>query len=138
FETAPSAPVDASKYPIAGPMLEFNTTTPATFERRMEWFNFTDALLYAFRNPEKAMAFTQRVDALPTGANVAALVGSSGYEDNKDRGVAGAPFMSGVYGADRNWTKTLDRGPIPASVRLRAQLVARFDFYDPRLALVVK
>ncbi|MBA3847746.1 MAG: hypothetical protein H0X45_14030, partial [Planctomycetes bacterium] len=44
FETAPSAPVDASKYPIAGPMLEFNTTTPATFERRMEWFNFTDAL----------------------------------------------------------------------------------------------
>ena len=39
------------------------------------------------------------------------------------------------FGADRNGNRTLDRGPVPQSTRLRASLLARYNFYDPRLTL---
>ena len=39
----------------------------------------------------------------------------------------------GLFGADRNGNKRLDVGPVPASVRLRAASVARFNFYNPRV-----
>ena len=39
------------------------------------------------------------------------------------------------YGADRNGNRTLDRGPVQQSTRLRATLLARYNFYDPRLTL---
>jgi hypothetical protein len=39
----------------------------------------------------------------------------------------------GLYGADRNGNGVLDVGPVPASVRMRATTVARFNFYQPRV-----
>ena len=39
------------------------------------------------------------------------------------------------FGADRNGNRTLDRGPVQQSTRLRATLLARYNFYDPRLTL---
>jgi hypothetical protein len=39
----------------------------------------------------------------------------------------------GVYGADRNGNGRLDIGQVPASVRMRALNVARFNFYNPRV-----
>jgi hypothetical protein len=69
--------------------------------------------------------------------------------------------FSGQYGADRNFNGTrfdldtgnsdparrgdiakiygkLDRGPVPKSVRMRAVLIGRFNYYDPRLPLVIR
>ncbi|HYE07880.1 MAG TPA: prepilin-type N-terminal cleavage/methylation domain-containing protein [Planctomycetota bacterium] len=39
----------------------------------------------------------------------------------------------GLHGADRNGNGAFDRGPLPASSRLRATSVAAVDFYDRRL-----
>jgi hypothetical protein len=39
----------------------------------------------------------------------------------------------GMHGADRNGNGRFDRGPTPASVRLRATVVGRFNFYNPRV-----
>jgi hypothetical protein len=37
----------------------------------------------------------------------------------------------GYWGADRNQNGVFDQGPIPATSRMRATEVARFNFYDP-------
>lgn len=42
------------------------------------------------------------------------------------------PSGTGHYW-DRNWNQKLDRGTIPKAVRMRAQTVARFSFYDKRI-----
>jgi hypothetical protein len=47
---------------------------------------------------------------------------------------SGAVLYS-TYGADRNGNRTLDRGVVQQSTRLRATLLARYNFYDPRLTL---
>ncbi len=47
-------------------------------------------------------------------------------------------IFSGIFGADRNGNNRLDRGPVPASVRLRAVTVARFNFYDMRVPCQIK
>nr|MDA3961349.1 hypothetical protein [Planctomycetota bacterium] len=47
-------------------------------------------------------------------------------------------IFSGMYGADRNANHLLDRGPVPASARMKAIEVARFTIYDPRLNLVTR
>jgi hypothetical protein len=39
----------------------------------------------------------------------------------------------GLHGADRNGNRRLDIGPVPASARLRATTVARFNLYQPRV-----
>jgi hypothetical protein len=41
-----------------------------------------------------------------------------------------AGYFMGFHGADRNGNKRFDRGPVPASVRLRATQIARFPIYD--------
>jgi len=46
--------------------------------------------------------------------------------------------FGGRYGADRNFNRVLDRGPLKPSVRLYATQVARFNFYDPRVPAVVR
>jgi hypothetical protein len=46
--------------------------------------------------------------------------------------------FSGCWGADRNFNGKLDRGPVPKAVRLRAQLVARFNFYDMRVPAIIR
>ena len=46
--------------------------------------------------------------------------------------------FSGMYGADRNFNRQLDRGQVPRSVRLHATTVARFNYYDPRLPMTIR
>ena len=66
--------------------------------------------------------------------------GESGY------GVAGAnlwqdlhwsPIRLGRNGADLNGNRIVDRGPTDRSRRLRADLVTRFNYYDPRVWLTI-
>ncbi len=103
----------------------------------MDWQQFD------YRNPEKVIAFTRDVSALPTGADVSAIVNGSqannnsapGPPGNSDHGTSTAQLscFCGVYGADRNNNKVLDRGPVPKSVRLRAIPIGRFNYYDGRV-----
>jgi prepilin-type N-terminal cleavage/methylation domain-containing protein len=127
-ETAPSAPVDASKLNIASAVKSLN------FVQRMEWINWEDMHLRDSRNPERHSLFIKSVDALATGSSLVGYMmdnGSTADEFNRS-------IFCGLYGADRNYNRVLDRGPIPTSVRLRAVEVARFNFYDPRVPAVMK
>jgi hypothetical protein len=47
-------------------------------------------------------------------------------------------IQNGCLGADRNGNKSLDRGRVSPSVRMRASTVARFNFYDPRIPASVR
>jgi hypothetical protein len=64
-----------------------------------------------------------------------------GVNINAGEIVWGKPYLQSgsvlysQYGADRNGNRTLDRGPVQQSTRLRAALLARYNFYDPRLTL---
>ncbi len=157
-ETAPSAPVDASRFSYlaqnpnytpqmgGGPgVLAYATDTFANRINRglyAEYGIFADRTGISFRNPEKHLLFTGDVSGMATGSTVGVL-GSDGLADNND--LNGVPadhsdrnVFIGLYGADRNWNGILDRGPVPASARRRASLVARFNVYDPRLPLSLR
>jgi len=133
-ETAPSAPVDASKYPIPGPLKN------RSFSWRMNNVDFRDEQLYSFRNPEKVLSFMEDVSTRATGSDVSSIIGSNRMGDQWDRGdgLENRKRFSGLYGADRNFNRVLDRGSVPRSVRLRATTVARFNFYDPRLPMTIR
>ncbi len=133
-ETSPSAPLDASKYPIAQPV------PGVGFDARMRLKGFCDPLLFSFRNPEKSIVFHESVAALATGADITALVENvgSGVDTVWDVGADRAARFCGVHGADRDADKRLDRGPLPAAARLRAQLVARYNLYDPRVPTMIR
>jgi hypothetical protein len=161
FETQPSAPVDASKYPNSSPRSQnpYDNQFPKPFgsdpiwnvqrnmQERMGDIAFRDEQMWAFRNPEKCMLFLQSMTALPTGT---AASPGNGMEMGNTPGIWGYPYpdqgsdvphvsvFNGLYGADRNFNQILDRGPVPVSVRLRAQQVARFNFYDPRVPAVMR
>lgn len=163
FETAPSAPVDASKYPKQAPVSGKSKVTDLMNG------DFSDRWQFGTRNPEKSLLFLQDTRVLATGADVQILGVDNLYTDRNpslpipDKNKAGALVFSGMYGADRNGNgnlnglsvagdKTtgnnagkinevfgkLDRGPLPRSVRMRAVTVARFNFYDPRLPLSIR
>jgi hypothetical protein len=139
-ETAASAPVDASKYPMPGPLKKVPWADPATFSDRMNFVDFRDEQLYSFRNPEKVLSFRREVSQEPTGLDVTGVIGYNHMGDQWDRGTGleERKRFSGLYGADRNFNRKLDRGDVPRSVRLRATTVARFNFYDPRLPMTIR
>jgi hypothetical protein len=135
FETAPSAPVDASKYPFQAPMAN------KRFRDRMENVDFRDEQLYSYRNPEKVLLFTRPTVGLATGTDTSGMeVLNNPWQYNPDRGDGAGhrETFSGLYGADRNFNKRLDRGPLPRSTRLKAVQVARFNYYDPRLVVIAR
>jgi hypothetical protein len=148
FETAPSAPVDAARYPRGAPRLNYNPGSassgpPATFYQLLSMPNFYDWQQYAHRNPEKVMAFISASTSLPTGSSVSGMIvgaepGANTSADQYGRNPAALSIFSGLYGADRNFNGRLDRGPVPRSVRLHAQTVARFNFYDLRLPAAIR
>lgn len=174
FETAPSAPVDASRYPRDIPGRMGEATSGRFVNRYMGMLgqsstgnptvHFFDRYQPGFRNPEKAMLFQRSMANEPTGSNIRPwtigpdLIGSGQTDevsfkqthiDRPDYGgylhsnhaasrVDPRAIFSGLFGADRNWNQILDRGPIPASVRLRAIEVARFNCYDPRLVVTLR
>jgi hypothetical protein len=144
FETAPSAPVDASRYPKRAPV--GNRSNPLNL---MD-MPFLDWQQFGFRNPEKVLAFCEPTATRQTGDAIPiAGVDNVGVYD-RGSGVTQRAIFSGQYGADRNangtmvengvnvWRGRLDRGPVPKSTRLRAITVARFNYYDPRLTLVIR
>ncbi len=168
FETAPSAPVDASRYPKRSPHganLSGNAASPNAQRTNA---SFADRHQFCYRNPEKTLAFLEPTVGRPTGDETIQLAGndSMGFFDQfKNPAVSGYPdpvkIFSGMYGADRNFNGTrtgfdvgnsdvnrrndiikiygkLDRGPVPKSVRMRATMVGRFNFYDPRVPLVIR
>jgi hypothetical protein len=151
-ETAPGAPVDASKYPLGAPRSEWHesghiipTNRTRSFSQRMGDLEFRDEQLFSYRNPEKTLSFFKKggVDprTLPTGTNVESyMILNNPWTDYPDKGsgVTNREAFNGMYGADRNFNKILDRGPLPKSVRLRAVQVARFNFYDPRVQAILR
>ncbi|MBA3700079.1 MAG: hypothetical protein H0W78_14615 [Planctomycetes bacterium] len=149
FETAPSAPVDASKYPLGAPRSEWHesahiipTNRTRNFSQRMGDLEFRDEQLWSYRNAEKTLLFFG-VDptTLATGTdmtnNMVLNRPWTNYPD-KGSGVNERRVFNGLLGADRNYNKKLDRGPLPKSVRLRAVQVARFNFYDPRVQAILR
>jgi len=152
FETAPSAPVDASKYPLGAPRSEWHesahiipTNRTRSYSQRMGDLEFRDEQLFSYRNPEKTLSFFRKggVDprTLATGTNVESFMVLNNpwtnYPD-KGSGTENRETFNGRFGADRNFNKVLDRGPLPKSVRLRAVQVARFNFYDPRVQAILR
>lgn len=148
FETASGAPVDASKYPIGSPRCNWhandhNVPTPITrsWWERMIDLEFRDEQLWSYRNPEKTILFYRDPTSRATGANVEDIMVLNNpwtYYPDQGPDVEKRKTFTGVYGADRNYNKKLDRGTVPKSVRLRAQVVARFNFYDPRVQAIMR
>jgi len=87
------------------------------------------------RNPERNLQFIQNMSLLPTGAEVGTTKLTVGAKDSGDGNIN---VLTGAYGADRNHNYRLDRGSLPAAVRQRAQVVARFQFYDPRIPVSLR
>ena len=146
-ETAPSAPLDASRYPRGAPRAPGGRE--ASFDALLRNPPFFDWQQYVFRNPEKALAFTESMDNRPDCHDTRELIiGSDGggkdaqgrrignpdtRYDQVGHGINQRQAFMGLFGADRNFNLRLDRGPVPASVRLRASPIARFNFYDLRV-----
>ncbi len=134
FETAPSSPIDSSRYLKGAPEKDSNLGS------MMSNHDWVDGEIWNYRNPEKAILFFDKdVPSRATGFDVSPwILGVSGYEQDRGTGNPGdqnsAPWIfSGLHGADRNFNKQLDRGPLPASSRMRATTVARFNYYDGRV-----
>ena len=150
FETAPSAPVDCSKYPLAAPRGDWHesghiipTNRTRSYSSRMTDLEFRDEQLWSFRNPEKTLLFfigTDGVDprTLPTGAPVEKYMILNNSNPDRGNGLEQRKTFNGLFGADRNFNKILNRGPVPRSVRLQAIEVARFNFYDPRVMAILR
>ena len=161
FETAPSAPVDASRYPKTAPINKRSAVA------NLMDGDFGDRFTYNMRNPEKTLVFLEDTSQAPTGEEIRILGVDNMKDENNvqfpDRLTNGKDVFSGIYGADRNFNGTkstrvpdvnnpdnrdfdniialfgkLDRGPVPKSVRMRAVVVSRFNYYDPRLPLVTR
>jgi hypothetical protein len=138
FETLPSAPVDASRYPIAGPRTN-SAGAMRDFNGRMSDVDFVDPHLFCFRNPEKNMLW---MDDIPrtsaTGTDVTAHQVLNSDNADQGTGLNNRKVFAGQFGADRNYNKKIDRGNVPPSVRLRAMQVARFNYYDPRIPCLLR
>ncbi len=141
FETLPSAPVDASRYPIAGPRTD-SSGNFRDFSGRMSDVAFVDPHLFCYRNPEKTELWFPGAGGvpadLPTGTAMGAQEVLNGDSQDSGPDLVHRKTFVGLYGADRNFNKLLDRGPIPKSVRLRATSVARFNYYDPRIPCILR
>lgn len=148
YETAPSAPIDASKYPIGSPRCNWhdnnhNVPTPRTrsYHERLIDLEFRDEQLWSYRNPEKTILFFQDPSSRATGAPVEDIMVLNRpwtYYPDQGPSLNARKTFAGIYGADRNYNKKLDRGNVPKSVRLRAQQVARFNYYDPRVQAIMR
>lgn len=128
-ETAPGAPLDASRVPCLG----MSMGNMNNYAGRLGWSpgGAWDALF--LRNPERNLQFNRDMSTVATGTDVTnSIVGKIDGGDNVVR------VLLGAYGADRNHNYRLDRGNLPRSVRQRAQTVGRFQFYDPRIPVTLR
>jgi hypothetical protein len=160
-ETAPSI-LEASRIPFAAPINVPSVTSLASFANtdsmRLEYWRSRSQFLNSFLNPEMDRAFSNSVSAFPTGFNwpFRNVTGGNAEWNGQNDEINGVKLgvninageiwwarsylrsgdrLYSCHGADRNGNRTLDRGPVPQSTRLRATLLARYNFYDPRLTL---
>ena len=138
-ETAPSAPLDASRCPLSG--IRSNSINASYAGRLNMKPHPVDGL--HFRNPEREMTFLFDMSKKETGTDLRIKLQPENeepvlkdYGDGRD--LRNRSTLSGMYGADRNHNYKLDRGILPTSARQRATLVARFNFYDPRLPIILR
>jgi hypothetical protein len=157
-ETAPSAPLDWAKHArsiwLSGngktpvrvkPMFDLAESSggpqmpgsPWPRETGMPWppnlsWSWAEESQYA-GNPEQGRLWAGSAH----NARWYDWVTNSNGQDSWSYDAAGADINLGHWGADRNGNKTLDIGPVPITSRMRAETVARFDFYDPILRLNV-
>jgi hypothetical protein len=139
FETLPSAPLDASRYPLAGPRTDGGGILTNNFYGRMDGVQFVDPHLFCFRNPEKNMIWKNAIPIeSPTGTDVTEhqMLNASGPD--RGSGLTNRQIFNGLFGADRNYNKRIDRGVVPKSVRMRATQVARFNYYDTRIPALIR
>ncbi len=116
FEETPCAPMDAKQsiFDSRGTYVNMSWTR-ATAERAIVWRNNTAGRAAAgtgYGGPN------YEADPLPDFDNIALVLGS--------------------FGADRNGNASFDHGPTPRTTRMRAEVVGRYTFYDPRLFMAVK
>ncbi len=131
-ETAPGAPLDASRVPYKGMDIPRLNTPNDRYEEDIG--GVYDAL--HLRNPERNLQFITDMSGVSTGENVTNSI--LGLRDRGDIGLGNIKVAVGAYGADRNHNYILDRGVLPRSVRQRAQMVGRFQFYDPRIPVTLR
>ena len=147
-ETAPSAPVDASRYPLAAAWAtnsnDIRSDLFKNFDKRMGNGTETpaDNTLMSFNNPEKAFLYTEDMSSVSTETEVSKKI--LGYVNAWERynpmrvidlgySLVNRKIFYGAHGADRNNNQRLDRGLLPPSVRLKAVQISRYNFYDPRV-----
>lgn len=143
-ETAPSAPVDASRHPLRSPVnasSDYRNLTMRLAGNDSQWrINGADLMTF---NPELNYLFSERMEDRTTGTDVSGqLVGISGSDILATRMIPSknrtATIFCGIHGADRNDNKLLDRGPLRSYVQLHATLVSRYNYYDPRIPLSMR
>ncbi len=148
FESAPSAPMDASRHPFTVPRDDTGdgirdvdqrlTLTQRGFDKQRPFWRMSDN--YATHNPELRFLLSVPANSLPTGASLYNYYafGTVGSRDLPNTTAINKNITFGLYGADRNFNKILDRGPLKTNVRLRASSVGRFLYYDPRIPVSLR
>ena len=135
-ETASAAPLDASRVPYHGMHMKNLNNHDNRYSAEFYSINSIYDALH-LRNPERNLQFNKDMSGISTGSDVSASI--QGLLDNAgDVGLGNIKVTLGVYGADRNHNYMLDRGALPRSVRMRAQTVGRFQFYDPRIPVSLR
>jgi len=163
-ETAPSAPVDAGKYMIGAPVQNqtytgFQLNNPGFMawqqfgymnpEKAISWYadqtNIQTGTVESTIGLGNAGGTTLPSPPFPANTNVgnqrydAWVQGLGSYNDPAIGALPPAPYLfNGMYGADRNFNGKLDRGPLSKAVRLRAVLLARFNYYDLRVPAPIR
>jgi hypothetical protein len=144
FETAPSAQVDAGRYPKYAPRPGLN------FAALCGGASWMDHHMFGYRNPEKMIVFNGDMTNVATGTStppgknlIPGVHGVDNFGSNTtDQGLGTTNInisrFIGRWGADRNANQKLDRGTVPRSVRLRATTVARFNYYDMRVHATIR
>ena len=138
FETAPSAPIDASKYQFAAPNESINVDQ---MNARMGGSTWPDHHIYQYRNPEKVITFMDAgVPQLASGTDVSnrRILNGNGEGIDKGGSMDQRRRFLASWGADRNFNGKVDRGTLPPAIRLRAIEVSRYNFYDPRLTIKLR
>lgn len=150
FESAPAAPVDASRYPLipSGVGYESHVDKYPTYASRTNTYaqsmGFNDTTQQLTRHPEKYLLFNaDPASWIPGSSVIGKTVGDDFQQTVPDWKALPEDFSNplvrtGAHGADRNNNLVYDRGPVKQHIRLRATEIVRFNYYDQRLNLLIR
>jgi hypothetical protein len=120
-EIVPSAVMDMAKLGVYPSRINGNRTDQVGGPSRSS--NYAPGVFF-LDNPEAWLAWSD-----PSRNQTGEMIPSQPAD------VDTADLKFGHYGADRNANGVLDRGPVPASARMRATTLVRMNFYDPILTI---